>query len=232
MACGLLHGAWGSRSPPVPSGAPPPPWSVPHPHSPAHRHPPSPPLQTMPYRLDESTGLIDYDALEKSAALFRPKLIVAGEGVGLKVGWGRGWGWWGGWVGGLHTAAQAFHPHTHECTHPPTHAHHTPLLPGAGASAYTRHYDYPRMRAIADKAKASISSRVRTPPKRCLNAEAMRLTLGPSYACRARRGAPGARASCQQRVAAPTCHCFRALTPHLPPPTRGTGPTSSPTCRT
>jgi glycine hydroxymethyltransferase len=54
----------------------------------------------MPYRLDESTGLIDYDMLEKTAALFRPKLIVA------------------------------------------------------GASAYTRHYDYPRMRAIADKHKA------------------------------------------------------------------------------
>ncbi|OJJ50474.1 hypothetical protein ASPZODRAFT_147985 [Penicilliopsis zonata CBS 506.65] len=35
-------------------------------------------FETMPYRLDESTGLIDYDALEKSAALFRPKLIVAG----------------------------------------------------------------------------------------------------------------------------------------------------------
>merc|ERR1719182_578346 len=32
----------------------------------------------MPYRLDESTGLIDYDALEASAKLFRPKLIVAG----------------------------------------------------------------------------------------------------------------------------------------------------------
>ena len=46
----------------------------------------------MPYRLDESTGLIDYDMMEKTAALFRPKLIVA------------------------------------------------------GASAYTRHYDYPRMR--------------------------------------------------------------------------------------
>lgn len=45
-------------------------------------------------------GLIDYDALEQSASLFRPKLIVA------------------------------------------------------GASAYTRHYDYPRMRAIADKSKA------------------------------------------------------------------------------
>jgi glycine hydroxymethyltransferase len=54
----------------------------------------------MPYRLNESTGLIDYDMMEKTAALFRPKLIVA------------------------------------------------------GASAYTRHYDYPRMRAVADKSKA------------------------------------------------------------------------------
>ncbi|KVH92380.1 Pyridoxal phosphate-dependent transferase [Cynara cardunculus var. scolymus] len=35
-------------------------------------------FETMPYRLDESTGLIDYDQLEKSATLFRPKLIVAG----------------------------------------------------------------------------------------------------------------------------------------------------------
>ena len=34
--------------------------------------------ETMPYRLDEETGLIDYDTLEKNAALFRPKLIVAG----------------------------------------------------------------------------------------------------------------------------------------------------------
>ena len=34
-------------------------------------------FETMPYRLDESTGLIDYDALEASAKLFRPKLIVA-----------------------------------------------------------------------------------------------------------------------------------------------------------
>ena len=54
-------------------------------------------FETMPYRADERTGLIDYDALEKSAALFRPKIIIA------------------------------------------------------GASAYARHYDYPRMRAIADK---------------------------------------------------------------------------------
>ncbi|GFH18143.1 serine hydroxymethyltransferase [Haematococcus lacustris] len=48
----------------------------------------------------EETGLIDYDALERSAVLFRPKMIVA------------------------------------------------------GASAYTRHYDYPRMRAIADRVGA------------------------------------------------------------------------------
>lgn len=57
-------------------------------------------FETMPYRLDESTGLIDYDMLETTASLFRPKLLVA------------------------------------------------------GASAYTRHYDYPRMRAIADKHNA------------------------------------------------------------------------------
>merc|ERR1712087_445812 len=56
--------------------------------------------ETMPYRLDEETGLIDYDTLEKNAALFRPKLIVA------------------------------------------------------GASAYSRLYDYGRMREIADKSNA------------------------------------------------------------------------------
>lgn len=35
-------------------------------------------FQSMPYRLDEKTGLIDYDTLEKNALLFRPKVIVAG----------------------------------------------------------------------------------------------------------------------------------------------------------
>ncbi|CAK7353048.1 unnamed protein product [Dovyalis caffra] len=53
-------------------------------------------FESMPYRLDESTGLIDYDMLEKTAILFRPKLIIA------------------------------------------------------GASAYPRDFDYPRMRKIAD----------------------------------------------------------------------------------
>lgn len=53
-------------------------------------------FESMPYRLDESTGLVDYDMLEKTAILFRPKLIIA------------------------------------------------------GASAYPRDFDYPRMRQIAD----------------------------------------------------------------------------------
>ncbi|KAK6912784.1 Serine hydroxymethyltransferase-like domain [Dillenia turbinata] len=53
-------------------------------------------FESMPYRLDESTGLVDYDMLEKTALLFRPKLIIA------------------------------------------------------GASAYPRDFDYPRMRKIAD----------------------------------------------------------------------------------
>ncbi|KAK4510325.1 uncharacterized protein ATC70_004755 [Mucor velutinosus] len=35
-------------------------------------------FETLPYRLDESTGRIDYDALEKNAMLYRPKVIVAG----------------------------------------------------------------------------------------------------------------------------------------------------------
>lgn len=35
-------------------------------------------FESMPYRLDESTGVIDYDEMERSAELFRPKLIVAG----------------------------------------------------------------------------------------------------------------------------------------------------------
>ncbi|KAF5939999.1 hypothetical protein HYC85_021166 [Camellia sinensis] len=53
-------------------------------------------FESMPYRLDESTGHVDYDMLEKTATLFRPKLIIA------------------------------------------------------GASAYPRDFDYPRMRKIAD----------------------------------------------------------------------------------
>ncbi len=35
-------------------------------------------FEQMPYRLNEATGYIDYDALEASATLFRPKIIIAG----------------------------------------------------------------------------------------------------------------------------------------------------------
>lgn len=35
-------------------------------------------FETMPYRVDLETGIIDYDQLEKNAQLFRPKVLVAG----------------------------------------------------------------------------------------------------------------------------------------------------------
>lgn len=35
-------------------------------------------FESMPYRLDEKTGLIDYVSLRNNAKLFRPKLIIAG----------------------------------------------------------------------------------------------------------------------------------------------------------
>ena len=35
-------------------------------------------FETLAYRLDEKTGLIDYDALQSLATLYRPKIIVAG----------------------------------------------------------------------------------------------------------------------------------------------------------
>lgn len=36
-------------------------------------------FETLPYRLDEKTGLIDYDKLEELAMLYRPKIIIAGR---------------------------------------------------------------------------------------------------------------------------------------------------------
>lgn len=35
-------------------------------------------FESMPYRLNESTGLIDYPALENSVKLFRPRMLIAG----------------------------------------------------------------------------------------------------------------------------------------------------------
>jgi glycine hydroxymethyltransferase len=57
-------------------------------------------FEVFPYRLNESTGIIDYDKLEENAKIYRPKLIVT------------------------------------------------------GASAYSRHIDYARMRKIADSINA------------------------------------------------------------------------------
>ena len=57
-------------------------------------------FECLPYRLNEKTGIIDYETLEKNATLYRPKLIVA------------------------------------------------------GASAYSRHIDYERIKKIADKINA------------------------------------------------------------------------------
>lgn len=42
-------------------------------------------FQTVPYRLNEKTGIIDYDALETTAELFRPKIIVAGASAYSRV---------------------------------------------------------------------------------------------------------------------------------------------------
>lgn len=35
-------------------------------------------FETMPYRVNEETGIIDYDMLAKNAVLYRPKVLVAG----------------------------------------------------------------------------------------------------------------------------------------------------------
>lgn len=35
-------------------------------------------FESFPYRVDQTTGIIDYDTLEKNAILYRPKILVAG----------------------------------------------------------------------------------------------------------------------------------------------------------
>ncbi|NWI20990.1 GLYM protein, partial [Crypturellus soui] len=35
-------------------------------------------FESMPYKLDPATGLIDYEQLERTARLFRPRLLIAG----------------------------------------------------------------------------------------------------------------------------------------------------------
>ena len=36
-------------------------------------------FESMPYKVNPNTGLIDYDTLAETAKLFKPKLIIAGE---------------------------------------------------------------------------------------------------------------------------------------------------------
>jgi len=36
-------------------------------------------FESMPYKVDVNTGLIDYDKLHENARLFRPKVIIAGR---------------------------------------------------------------------------------------------------------------------------------------------------------
>lgn len=42
-------------------------------------------FETVPYRLDESTGLIDYAKLEELAQLYRPKIIVGGASAYSRI---------------------------------------------------------------------------------------------------------------------------------------------------
>jgi len=42
-------------------------------------------FEVMPYRLNEKTGLIDYDMMETTAELFRPKLLVAGASAYARI---------------------------------------------------------------------------------------------------------------------------------------------------
>jgi len=35
-------------------------------------------FESMPYKVDVNTGLIDYESLHRNARLFRPKIIIAG----------------------------------------------------------------------------------------------------------------------------------------------------------
>ena len=47
-------------------------------------------FETFPYRLNESTGLIDYDKMEENSKLYRPKLLIAGASAYARlIDWGR-----------------------------------------------------------------------------------------------------------------------------------------------
>lgn len=115
-------------------------------------------LQTMPYRLDESTGLIDYDMMDKTATLFRwvsgLLLTLVGHFAAPSRLWDAGNPNCRLLLPGAHLPPSPnviLSARTPACPaalpHPALSCR--PKLIVAGASAYTRHYDYPRMRAVA-----------------------------------------------------------------------------------
>ncbi len=99
----------------------------------------------MPYRLDEKTGLIDYDMLEKTAKLFRPKILVAGT-------WQSDFGNMAHF--GNMTLPGSCYTGTAEVMCVRVCVCLCVCVCLTGASAYARHYDYPRMRKIADSVGA------------------------------------------------------------------------------
>lgn len=42
-------------------------------------------FESMPYKVDPVTGLIDYDRLAENARLFKPKIIIAGKNEALII---------------------------------------------------------------------------------------------------------------------------------------------------
>ena len=43
-------------------------------------------FEQMPYRLNEETGIIDYDKLAEHASFFRPKILIAGALLRVRSG--------------------------------------------------------------------------------------------------------------------------------------------------
>ena len=85
-------------------------------------------FESLPYEVHPDTGLIDYDGLEQRAALFRPKLLIAGARP---------------------TPTPTPRPTPRPRPRPSPSPNPRPHVI-AGASAYPRDWDYARMRAICD----------------------------------------------------------------------------------
>ncbi|KAI8611125.1 pyridoxal phosphate-dependent transferase [Chytriomyces sp. MP71] len=65
-------------------------------------------FESMPYRVREDTGLIDFEMLQKTAALYRPKMLIAGSSA-----YARNWGTDIAHLSGLIGAEVVPHPFDH-----------------------------------------------------------------------------------------------------------------------